>query len=141
MNKIYLLSIIIFLFFSSAFPQNEIIKKGDIFYLSNTIIVKVKESTIHNGEELRKAISSKTQTRVISAEKIFNENLSTLNKGEAGLSGIYILKVDGIGDPDETSKRISKIKDIEWAEPKYIHTPTTNNPNDSLYVLGLQRNL
>jgi len=96
MNKIYLLSIIIFLFFSSAFPQNEIIKKGDIFYLSNTIIVKVKESTIHNGEELRKAISSKTQTRVISAEKIFNENLSTLNKGEAGLSGIYILKVDGI---------------------------------------------
>ncbi|MFA5803011.1 MAG: S8 family peptidase [Melioribacteraceae bacterium] len=136
MNRKIFFFISLLLFSISLLRAQEIIKKGSAFYLSNTLVVKVKENISALPKALNKSLpgfSIQETTQLFPAQ-------SKLNKGEEALSRIYLLKYDSAEDPLEFASKISKQPGIEWAEPKYIHT-VTFSPNDSLYVLNQQKNL
>jgi hypothetical protein len=140
MKKILFLSLSV-LFLITHVSAQEIIQKGNVFYLSNTIVVKLKQNYSINSITSNKysaGLSIKESSKLYPTTGI-------LNKGEGNLSRIYILKFNTAEDPVKAAKIISKQPAVEWAEPKYVRTiinsPNTFNPNDSLYLLNRQTNL
>ncbi|MDP3581696.1 MAG: S8 family serine peptidase, partial [Ignavibacteria bacterium] len=117
----------------------EIIQKGDACYLSNTLIVKFKEgaSPQTSAQSLQK--KGFAPFTVTEATKLFPEE-SVLKKGTNTLGNIYLLKYSSTEDPVELAKKFSKNKDVEYAEPKYVHRVTVV-PNDSIFLTGQQINL
>ncbi|MEG8946692.1 S8 family serine peptidase [Rosettibacter firmus] len=138
MNKRILFFIIYLLpFFIIA--QESIIKKGDILYLSNTVVVKFKED--YYPQEIQQKINSKLKKKVVhEVEPIFSKFENVLKKGQDQFSRIYKLKLEDGNDPFIISNKISKLKEIEWAEPKFIRE-VTYYPNDSIFFAGTQINL
>lgn len=134
-KKIYFLALSLLVIISPLFAQ-EVIKKGNIFYLSNTLVVKFKEPTHSLQKSLIKTLPDltiKESTQLFPAQ-------SKLNKGEESLSRIYLLKFDSSQNPFEAAAKISKLSGVEWAEPKYVQT-IAYSPNDSLYISNQQKNL
>lgn len=122
------------------FSQETIIKKGDLIYLSNTIIIKVKEGYAY-PLEIQKRINSVLKSDAVQEIKpVFAEFQSVLKKGEDKFDRIYSIKLNAGNDPLVISQKITRMKEIEWAEPKFIRQ-ITYNPNDSIYVSGTQINL
>jgi cell division protein FtsX len=56
--------------------------------------------------------------RLREAKSILGTNAISLKKGEESLSKIYTLTIDNQSDPIEAAHKISKLSQIEWAEPK-----------------------
>lgn len=129
---------LVILSFSITVAQ-EIIEKGDIYYLSNTLIVKFKSAYISqlNNLLLKKPIFF--NTRITEMKQLF-PNSSKLNKGNEALSRIYLLEYNSSEDPTVMAKRFSMNSEIEWVEPKYVQRVTVV-PNDSIYQVGSQTNL
>jgi subtilisin family serine protease len=127
MKKILFLSLSV-LFLITHVSAQEIIQKGNVFYLSNTIVVKLKQNYSINSITSNKysaGLSIKESSKLYPSSGI-------LNKGEGNLSRIYILKFNTAEDPVKAAKIISKQPAVEWAEPKYVRT-IMYSPNDSLY--------
>jgi len=61
-----------------------------------------------------------------------NKPASVLDEIKGNLSRIYQIHYDAKIDPRQIAKRLSRLPDIEYAEPRYIRH-TTSVPNDSLY--------
>ena len=138
MKRIFLFG---FVFVCAVFAQDQVIKKGNIYYLSNTVVVKLKNNSGVNATNIGETVSKSVKgVKVEFAKQTFNINQVSLNKGEESLSRIYTLTIDNQTDPLDAAKKISHIKQIEWAEPKYVDRVTAV-PDDSLYVLNLQKNL
>ena len=135
MKKIYFPPLLA-LFLSLHLNAHEIIQKGNVFYLSNTVVVKLKPNYAINSITSNKYIS---KISINESAKLFPSN-RILNKGEEPLNSIYILKYSTSEDPVKAAKVISKLQGVEWAEPKYVRT-ITYSPNDSLYIRNRQRNL
>ena len=135
-KKLLLLLFILSLNFAAA---QEIIQKRDTYYLSNTLIVKFKEgaSPQTSAQSLQK--KGFAPFTVTEATKLFPEE-SVLKKGTNTLGNIYLLKYSSTEDPVELAKKFSKNKDVEYAEPKYVHRVTVV-PNDSIFLTGQQINL
>jgi len=135
-KKLTVLFLLISAYYSYA---QEIIQKGDSYYLSNTLIVKFKEgaSPLASTQSLQK--KGFAPFTVTEATKLFPEE-NTLRKGSNSLGNIYLLKYSSMEDPLELSKKFSKSKDVEYAEPKYVHRVTVV-PNDSIFLTGQQINL
>ncbi len=135
-KKLTVLLLLISACFSYA---QEIIQKGDSYYLSNTLIVKFKEgaSPLASAQSLQK--KGFTPFTVTEATKLFPEE-NALRKGSNSLGNIYLLKYSSTEDPLELSQKFSKSKDVEYAEPKYVHRVTIV-PNDSIFLTGQQINL
>jgi serine protease len=132
LKKIFLLC---FVFVSFAFSQNQILKKGNTYYLSNTVVVKIKSGAFENGEALKESLNkSLKKCGIQKSKQIFGTNVIALNKGEESLSKIYTLTIDNQSDPIEAAHKISKLSQVEWAEPKYVRTIDDNPVNDSLYI-------
>ena len=127
-------SLLLILLYSSLNAQ-QILRKGNAEYISNILIVKVKNSFTGNAASLAKSLAKYS---VADAVQLFPQT-SRLNKGEAVLSRIYRARLSG-GDPVEMAKKVSKQSDVEWAEPKYVHR-ITYTPNDSIYAKKEQLNL
>jgi serine protease len=127
--------LLFFVFVSVAFSQNQILKKGRMFYLSNTVVVKFKSDVYKNGnvpvETLNKNLK---KCSIQEAKPVLETNALSLKKGEESLSKIFTLTIDNQSDPVEAAHKISKLSQIEWAEPKYVRTIDDNPVNDSLYL-------
>ncbi|MCX7797633.1 MAG: S8 family peptidase [Melioribacter sp.] len=133
--KFIIISLILYL---SIYSQEKIIEQNDLIYLSNTIIIKIKDATL-SEPEIKERINKSLKKKIIKEIKQAFERQS-LRKGNESLSRIYFLNIEEGFDPINLSKKISKIKDIEWAEPKFIRK-VTYIPNDSIYLAGTQINL
>ncbi len=120
----------------SLLRAQDVIQKGNIYYLSNTVVVKLKETAVNNAQTLKRSLA---KYPVREAVQMYPQN-GTLKKGEALLSRTYFVQIDSKEDPAELAKKISKQSNIEWAEPKYVYR-LTYSPNDSLYVLKQQQYL
>jgi len=133
------LTVVLLLISACLLSAQEIIQKGDSYYLSNTLIVKFKEgaSPLASSQALQK--KGFTPFTVTEATKLFPEE-NTLRKGSSSLGNIYLLKYSSMEDPLELSQKFSKSKDVEYAEPKYVHRVTVV-PNDSIFLTGQQINL
>ncbi len=129
------------LLFSFALYAQEIIQKGNSYYISNTLVVKFKNG--YAGQQavlqsfLKKNFSPFEARNVI---QMFPAAGVQLNKGEETLSNIYQLEYRSLDDPITLSTRISKSPEIEYAEPKYVHR-IVHTPNDSLFQAGEQNHL
>ncbi len=133
------LRMIFFFFISLAiFSQEEIKVRNDVYYLSNTIVVKLKEADT-DVNNLMKEIEKKS-IKISGIVKAFSESKNVLRKGIDRFESIYLLKTDGNKDPFEISARLNKLKEIEWAEPKLIRRITIV-PNDSLFNANRQYNI
>ncbi len=122
------------------YSQELILKKDNILYLSNTVVIKVKEN-ISDYDVIRKKINSVLKKDIVKEIKpVFFQYENVLRKGEDKFSRIYNLKIDDGYDPFILSSRIKNLSDIEWAEPRFIRE-VTYIPNDSAYVVGSQINL
>jgi subtilisin family serine protease len=135
-KKLLLLLFVLSLHFTKA---QDIIQKGDVYYLSNSLIVKYKNgaSPLTDIQTLQK--KNFTPFTVVESKQLFPEE-SVLRKGTNSLGNIYLLKYSSTEDPIELAKKFSKSKNVEYAEPKYVHRVTVV-PNDSIFLTGQQINL
>ncbi len=117
------------------YAQNGLLKNGKDYYLPNTVVVKLKQAPQAdvNGNvtlpvDLNKALSPYS---VSSAVQKFPEKQNTLYKAGRELNKIVSLTCVSNEDPLVISKKISKMKGVEWAEPKYAREVTydVNDPN------------
>lgn len=119
------------LFSISAFSQ-KIINKGNSFYLSNTLIIKYKNSYAVNDNKIQSVIRKELKGEITKKEPIFPEIGNKLFKGAEVLSNIYQVEYNSSEDPQIAAIKISKQPLIEYAEPRYIQR-IVDSPNDSLY--------
>ncbi len=109
----------------------QVIKKGNIYYLSNTLIIKYKNGANLSLNSINDILKKDNSATVKNIKQLYPGN--ALLKGKETLSNIYLINYDSQEDPITVAKKISKAFDVEYAEPRYIHTPT-DSPNDSLMV-------
>jgi len=139
--KIKLILLVLFAIMIVGFKPSEdeevkVIENGDLLYSSNEIIVKFK-SDFNNEASRVQFISSMIkifdQISVKSIEPIFNDSKNKFFKAQIGLDRIYSIKYLGNADPLIISKKISKLSEVEYAEPRYIYRVdyTPNDPSFS----------
>lgn len=130
----------LFLYTALLYSQS-VIKKGDIYYLSNTLIVKFRAGISVNQNSVQSLFQKNSiQTEIKNCKQVYPSAAGSLLKGEAELSRIFYVEYNSAEDPITLSKKISNQKDIEYAEPRYIHR-VTYVPNDSLYNFANQADL
>ncbi len=106
-----------------------IIQNGDIFYLSNTIVIKLEPGVEMTGNELPGDIAKVFEGFGLTrAEKLFPKNYGN----ESGLGRIIIVNYSSDRDPYSAALLLKKVSGIEWAEPKFLYR-TTYVPNDPAY--------
>ncbi len=118
--------VIVLAFAATVLYSQQVIKSGKTFYLSNTVVVKVKAGT--SSAQLNKSLAKFS----VSGTSEMYPSKSILNKGESILSGIYLVNFNSGEDPASLAKKIARMPGILWAEPRYIRT-VTYTPNDSIY--------
>ncbi|MBU1116915.1 MAG: S8 family peptidase [Bacteroidetes bacterium] len=126
MNKIKYLLII--LLSSTLLANTNIIEKNGLKYFADVVIVKFKaEQSVLNKGSLSKTLSKQYKSFGVSEiVKYFNPK----DKNEENsLNNIYRLKLSSPYDPIYVASKLSKLADVEWAEPKYLRT-ISHTPND-----------
>jgi len=133
MGFISSLLICVFTLGSNLFGNNvHVIEKGNSKYLSNIILVKLKERPDANFDgsiQLSPSLAGFINVYgLISANalfpnKTFNDNLD--------LARIVIINYSSDADPNFVSSKISKLNEVEWAEPKFVYELVyiPNDPN------------
>lgn len=122
--------------------QNQIARYGNYFYLTNAIVVKLKETaalTDVNIKLLGQLNYELKQPVVTQVKNIFTGS-GKLLKGTEQLSKIFCLTVNPSENLYGLVKQISSLPEVEWAEPKYVRK-LCYNPNDEAYTSGKQLHL
>ncbi len=135
MIKLPMLSILFFLSINVYPSSSNIIHKDNSYYFSDRITIKFK-----TYNSLNKISNARFQKF---GETQLNKTFSTTNNFESddkNLKNIYTLKFSSPYDIDYVLKEVSKLPDVEWAEPHYLYQ-TNFQPNDSLYQINKQRYL
>jgi subtilisin family serine protease len=132
MKKLILLNL---LFAIILLAQPKVINKGNTFYLSNTVMVKINGST----EDI---LQSKfiQQIHPDKFEKVFSNSSTALYKSSTSLDNIYMINYLTNEDPFDVAIKIKKIPGVVWAEPKFVRK-VTYTPSDPLYISNQQKNL
>ena len=119
------------------YAQNGLLKSGKDYYLPNIVVIKLKQApqadatgNITLPAEMNKALSPYS---VSSAMQKFPGSKNSLYKGEPELNKIISLTCVSNEDPLIISKKISRIKGVEWAEPKYARE-VTYDVNDPEFI-------
>lgn len=108
------------------------IEKGNTKYLPDRLLVKFKqnENNTTGALSLSKSSSNRlSQFGILSLKSKFNAESIYKEK----LNSIYELKLSSPYDPQYAAVKISKLPEIEWAEPYYIYE-LADQPNDPNYV-------
>ncbi len=114
--------------------QSDVINKGDKLYLSNTVILKLKEIKRHSlSKEFVPTPGINDfliKENVKSVRYLFDE--SEYRSSEF-LKEILIVKYDSHTDPEVLSAKLKNYPGVEWCEPEYVYE-TDYIPNDQLYA-------
>ena len=122
------------LIYSTYAAPGEIRKKGNILYLSNTIVLKFKDfpvlKTDGNALLSNKLESFLSKLNVSETKPVFPLKA---NKKSDPLGKILIVSYDNDVDPFYLSSKLKNFANIEWAEPKIVYQLdfTPNDPNYS----------
>ena len=143
MKKI-LIFIAVLAFNHQLLAQNGLIKGEKDYYLPNTIIVKLKQAP---NADIKGNVLLSTQIKnalspynVSSAIQQFPSGSNALLKGTQELDKIVSIAYLSGEDPLLLSKKISRIKDVEWAEPRYVRI-AAYDVNDPQFNQVAQYNL
>ncbi|MBS3945872.1 MAG: hypothetical protein KGZ42_10265, partial [Melioribacter sp.] len=133
MKRLVLLNLI---FTITVFAQPKVINKGNTFYLSNTVMIKIVNDSPENF------LQSKVvqQIHPDKFEKVFSNSSTALYKSNSSLGNIYKLNYLTNEDPFDVAMKIKKIPGVVWAEPKYVRQ-VFYTPSDPLYISNQQKNL
>lgn len=119
------------------YAQTGLLRNGRDYYLPNTVVIKLKQNpqadargNVTLPNELNNTFS---QYSISSAVQKFPGSQNTFYKSGLELSKIVSLTCMSSEDPLEISKKISKIKGVEWAEPKYARE-VTYEVNDPQFI-------
>ena len=123
---------LLLLFFGSLLAQSSnLLFDGKNYYYADRILVKFSDVSYDNNN---KAITSEEINYKIKAygvrslEKAFEVADKNISEGKE-LEKIVVLKYDAPFNPVYLSKKISKLENVEWAEPQYVQQ-LTFEPND-----------
>ena len=132
MKKFLSFVIVLFLLlngFLFAAPGEKVISKGNINYLSNTLVVKLNYGFTSNftGSVNLSSNLEKTfrELSITSSDLAFANNFNTSEE----LSRIIIIKYENEIDPMLFSSKLKSVSEIEWIEPKFVYV-TEYVPND-----------
>jgi serine protease len=134
-RKILLLSILLIVTCLPVSGQ-QIIQNEKTFCLSNTLIVKVKNSA--TLPQLNETLAKHALTHI--TEIFPSEAVLSKKSAAAILAGIYIVRYNTMENPAALAAEVTRLSGVLWAEPKYVRT-VCFNPNDSLFLSGDQDNL
>lgn len=113
-------------------PQNQnikILEKNGVRYLSNTVVIKLKDSPVVNTNKsvfLSQEIAATlerfgfNQANVLLPEKTINSFLSAAKEGPS-LGRIVVATYDSDADPFFVTSKIKGAAGIEWVEPKFVY--------------------
>jgi serine protease len=122
-KKFRLIQVCILILSTGSFAgTGEIIKKGNTIYLSNQIVIKLKD--FPNVQTNGNAVLSKSLQNFfekIQSNKIESVFPSKVNERSTSLGKILIVSYEGEVDPLYLSSKLKKSDDIEWAEPRYLY--------------------
>ncbi|MCF8242634.1 MAG: S8 family serine peptidase [Melioribacteraceae bacterium] len=119
--------------FVTTLNAQQVIKKGDVYYLPGKVVVKFKNENFSGT--IGKVSLSGDMIAKISAYGVTEAEraVQTSKKWESNeLDKIAVLTYTSPVDPLYLSKKMNSIKDIEWAEPYYLYE-TDFIPNDIRY--------
>ncbi len=110
-----------------------VIHNGNLFYLANTVVVKLKSQQFGG---LLKAQNITTQLNQYFGQFKFSnakEMFGTSSTETAfGLNRIMLIKYNSNDDPLYVASKIKELNNVEWAEPKFVrHSAFV--PNDPSY--------
>ncbi len=143
MRKFLILAACLFIT-AQLLAQTGVIKGKNDLYLANTVVIKLKQAPTadFNGNALLPAgvKSSMAPYSVTSSVQEFPPQANRLFKESGGLERIVSLHYTSGEDPLVISKKLARLKDVEWAEPKYIRK-VTYDVNDPMFDPLTQYNL
>jgi len=118
----------------SQFKKENVIAKGKILYLSNTVVVKLKNAP--NENLLKSGVFPHKLNTIMSPLNVYNSKLMfpSNSKGISGLKNIIMINYAQNEDPLEVSAKLKKLEEVEWAEPKYLYKTDAFTPNDPSYL-------
>ncbi|NWF89264.1 MAG: S8 family serine peptidase [Ignavibacteriaceae bacterium] len=118
---------------SYAQSKYQLIQKGEQTYLSNTVVIKYKQSyqsNINQDTSVPKIINNYfNESDALSHKPMFAKLHS---RAESELDRVYILEYSSNIDPQILSSKLSRQAEVEWAEPKYVYM-IDYIPNDPFY--------
>jgi subtilisin family serine protease len=129
----FVLLLVLPLFAFGFYSKNEeILKVNNVLYMSNTVVIKLKNKPVTGL--LNKILLSDNINRIMKDFKLSSSN-SFLQKNNSGteLDKIIIVKYDSNQDPHFIANKLKSLKEIEWAEPKFIYQVVDFTPNDPSY--------
>ena len=116
--------------FAGNSNANSIIHKGSLYYLSNTLVIKLKSAPAGNmlkaqdiTVQLNKAFS---QFNFISSKTIFGSSPAEV---KFGLNRIMLVRYSSNEDPLYAAAKLKNLNYIEWVEPQYVRRVAVV-PND-----------
>lgn len=118
---IIVLLILLIIFFT---PKENIITEKEALFVEDQLIIKYKVDVSENLEFKNKL----KELGVVSQEKVYKTSTSPV------LSKYYLLKLNKGTDVKKLIDKLSKLEELEEAEPNYIFS-TQNIPNDPDYKL------
>jgi serine protease len=119
-----------------SLSAQQIIHNGKMIYLSNTLIVKVE-----NSSTLPQLKNMLAKHAISNVTEIFpTKGILTKNYNSHSLAEIYLIKYNAKENPAELAAKVAKLPGILWAEPKYVRR-ICFVPNDSIFTIGDQDNL
>jgi subtilisin family serine protease len=123
------ISAIIFVSENNAQTDLKVLTKENISYLSNTVILKLKNKSL-TADEIRNILPAELSNslKITSIKKVF----PSLKNKSGSLNRIFVLEYNSSFDPFFLSSKLKGIEEIEYAEPKFIRFPLYV-PNDPSY--------
>ncbi len=120
-------------FNSNSSSNTNVIHKGNLIYLANTVVIKLKNTPVVGllkAQNVTAQLNSEFKQFKFTSSKAIFGNQS--NASAFGLDRIMFVKYSSNADPQIVANKIKKLSSIEWAEPKYIRK-VTFTPNDFYY--------
>ena len=127
-----LLIVIPLLAFGFNSKKGTVLNSNNALYMSNTVVIKLKAKPLAKSD--RSILLSDNVNKALSEFKL-NSTRSFLQNNNSGtaLDRVIIVKYDSNQDPHFVAKQLSALKEVEWAEPKFIYHVTDFTPNDPSY--------
>jgi subtilisin family serine protease len=109
-----------------------LLKSNNALYMSNTVVIKLKAKPLAKSD--RSILLTDNVTQALN-EFNLNSTRSFLqnNNSGTGLDRIIIVKYNSNQDPHFVAKQLSALKEVEWAEPKFVYPVFDFTPNDPSY--------
>src|ERR1035437_647713 len=130
--KWVLLLVLLLLAFGFNSKKEEILNVNNVLYMSNTVIIKLKDKPLTNSD--RSVLLSDKLNKALNEFKL-NSTGSFLQNNNSGtsLDRIIIVKYDYSQDPHFVATQLRTLKEVEWAEPKFVYQVVDFTPNDPSY--------